>query len=123
MVFLAPAGQPFEAVIAERFSARLLGLAWLPAGTAPALLIPRCRSVHTFGMRFELDLCFLALPAGTTGGVAVVVDVRQRVRPRRFASVPQGAAGGGPIATLELCAGDAAALGIEPGASVGVELP
>ncbi|MEA2412847.1 MAG: uncharacterized protein QOC77_3408 [Thermoleophilaceae bacterium] len=40
--------------------ARLLGLAWLrevPPGHA--LLIPRCRSVHTFGMRFPLDIVFL----------------------------------------------------------------
>jgi uncharacterized membrane protein (UPF0127 family) len=39
---------------------RLLGLAYLdplPAGVR--LLIPRCRSVHTFGMRFALDLTFL----------------------------------------------------------------
>jgi len=40
--------------------ARLLGLALLdevPAGSA--LLIPRCRSIHTFGMRFPLDVVFL----------------------------------------------------------------
>jgi uncharacterized membrane protein (UPF0127 family) len=40
--------------------ARLLGLAWLrevPPGHA--LLIPKCRSVHTFGMRFPLDVVFL----------------------------------------------------------------
>lgn len=40
--------------------ARLLGLAWLrevPPGHA--LLIPDCRSVHTFGMRFPLDVVFL----------------------------------------------------------------
>ena len=39
---------------------RLLGLALLPRGRAgPGLLIPRCSSIHTFGMRFELDLLFL----------------------------------------------------------------
>jgi uncharacterized membrane protein (UPF0127 family) len=40
--------------------ARLLGLARLdalPAGEA--LHIPRCRSVHTFSMRFPLDLVWL----------------------------------------------------------------
>ena len=39
---------------------RLLGLAWLdalPAGHA--LLIQHCRSVHTFGMRFPIDVTFL----------------------------------------------------------------
>jgi uncharacterized membrane protein (UPF0127 family) len=35
----------------------LAGLAELPRGHA--LLLPRCRSVHTFGMRFALDLVFL----------------------------------------------------------------
>jgi uncharacterized protein len=40
--------------------ARLLGLALLDRRTAGAgLLLPRCRSVHTFGMRFPLDLVFL----------------------------------------------------------------
>jgi uncharacterized protein len=40
--------------------ARLLGLALLDrrdAGTG--LLLPGCRGVHTFGMRFPLDLVFL----------------------------------------------------------------
>ena len=40
--------------------ARLLGLAFLDRGDAGAgLLIPRSSSVHTFGMRFPLDLFFL----------------------------------------------------------------
>jgi hypothetical protein len=46
--------------IARTPQARLLGLAWmadLPADCA--LLIPRCRSVHTFGMRFALEVVFL----------------------------------------------------------------
>jgi uncharacterized protein len=39
---------------------RLLGLALLSRQRAgPGLLIPRCRSVHTFGMRFAVDLVFL----------------------------------------------------------------
>jgi uncharacterized membrane protein (UPF0127 family) len=48
------------AIIVARGLARLLGLAgrrdW-PAGVA--LELPRCRSVHTFGMRFALDLVWL----------------------------------------------------------------
>ena len=40
--------------------ARLLGLAGLPRERAGSgLLIPHCASVHTFGMRFALDLFFL----------------------------------------------------------------
>jgi uncharacterized protein len=39
---------------------RLLGLAGLAVGEAGAgLLLPRCASVHTFGMRFDLDVLFL----------------------------------------------------------------
>jgi uncharacterized membrane protein (UPF0127 family) len=47
-------------LLAHDRRARLLGLAGLralPPGWA--LLLPRCRSVHTFGMRFALDLVWL----------------------------------------------------------------
>ena len=45
---------------ARTWQARLLGLALLdelPPGQA--LLIPHCRSVHTLGMRFAIDIVFL----------------------------------------------------------------
>ncbi len=46
--------------VADGFRTRLLGLAFLQrANAGPGLLIPRCRCVHTFGMRFPLDLVFL----------------------------------------------------------------
>jgi uncharacterized protein len=49
-----------EVLVARGFRARLLGLALLRRERAgPGLLIPRCRCVHTFGMRFPLDLVFL----------------------------------------------------------------
>jgi hypothetical protein len=49
-----------EAAVATGPAARLLGLAWIPRRQAGGgLLIPRCSSVHSFGMRFELDLFFL----------------------------------------------------------------
>ena len=47
---------------AASLRARLLGLALLPRGALPpghALRIPGCRSVHTFGMRFPIDVMFL----------------------------------------------------------------
>lgn len=113
-----PAGAEIELVVAEGFAARLLGLAWLGPAGAPALLIPRCRSVHTFGMRFAIDLVFLALPAG--GGdrgdgarAAEVIAVRDRLAPRRLAGVGRGR-GGTRIAALELPAGAARRLAIEP---------
>ena len=46
--------------VAASFRARLFGLAGLremPPGAV--LLIPRCSSVHTFGMRFPIDVLFL----------------------------------------------------------------
>ncbi len=46
--------------VATGFHSRLLGLAGLRREQAGAgLLIPRCAGVHTFGMRFDLDLVFL----------------------------------------------------------------
>jgi uncharacterized protein len=49
-----------EVPVATHLRARLLGLALLPRERAgPGLLLPRCSSVHTFGMRFALDLVFL----------------------------------------------------------------
>src|SRR3954463_6066673 len=45
--------------VARRFSERLTGLAWASSPRVDALLLPRCRSVHTFGMRFPLDLYWL----------------------------------------------------------------
>lgn len=47
-----------EALVADSCISRLLGLAFLDQGQGtPALLFRRCRSVHTFGMRFPLDIC------------------------------------------------------------------
>jgi uncharacterized membrane protein (UPF0127 family) len=46
--------------VAVTLLSRLLGLALLSPGRAgEGLLIPRCRSVHTFGMRFAIDVHFL----------------------------------------------------------------
>jgi uncharacterized membrane protein (UPF0127 family) len=57
-------------VVAASPLARLLGLIGLralPPGVG--LLFPRCRSVHTFGMRFALDLLWL-----DAGGAVVRID-------------------------------------------------
>src|SRR4051812_31905818 len=43
--------------MAKSFRSRLLGLALQPP--RHALLIPRCSCIHTFGMRFALDLVWL----------------------------------------------------------------
>lgn len=50
----------YEVRVATTFRSRLLGLAHLDREEAgEGLLIPRCASVHTFGMRFALDVYFL----------------------------------------------------------------
>jgi len=65
--------------VATSFRARLLGFSWRAREDAgPGLLIPRCASVHTFGMRFELDLYFL-------DESGQVIEARRRVPPRRVA--------------------------------------
>lgn len=50
----------FSFPVATGRRSRLLGLARLGREeVGEGLLIPRCASVHTFGMRFPLDLVFL----------------------------------------------------------------
>jgi hypothetical protein len=67
-------------------TSRLLGLALLDRERAgPGLLIPRCRSVHTFGMRFALEVVFIDA-AGRP------VSRRRRVPRRRFLLDPRAAA-------------------------------
>jgi uncharacterized protein len=57
---------------------RLVGLIGRRSACA-ALLVPRCRSVHTFGMRFALDLVWL-------DACGAVVRVDRGVRPCRVRS-------------------------------------
>jgi hypothetical protein len=64
--------------VASTWRSRLLGLALLSAERAgDGLLIPRCRSVHTFGMRFPIHVVFLDRRG-------VPVSVRGAVPPNRF---------------------------------------
>ena len=68
--------------VADRPGARLAGLAGMtrvPLRTG--LLIPDCRSVHTFGMRFPLDLIWL-------GDDGRIVDVAGSVHPNRVFRLP-----------------------------------
>jgi len=63
--------------IAKKFGTRLRGLSWRDrADAGPGLLFPRCASVHTFGMRFALDVYFLDRDDR-------VLAVRHRVPPNR----------------------------------------
>jgi len=69
-----------EVPVATGARVRLLGLSYLDRAEAgPGLLIPRCSSVHTFGMRFPLDLFFFDRDGA-------VLETRRSVPPFRIAS-------------------------------------
>jgi uncharacterized membrane protein (UPF0127 family) len=76
---------------------RLRGLAFRERPPAEPLLIPRCRSVHTFGMRFALDLVWLG-----RGGRVLRID--RAVPPWRVRCCREA------IEVLELAAGGADAI-------------
>jgi uncharacterized membrane protein (UPF0127 family) len=76
-----------EVRVAAGLRARTLGLSGLPRSEAGAgLLIPRCASVHTFGMRFDLDLFFLD-PEGRALAARLGVPPRRLVSHRAAAAV------------------------------------
>jgi uncharacterized protein len=75
-----------DAVVAASFTARLRGLAGRDRGELVPMLLPRCRSIHTFGMRAPIDVVWLDL-AGEDG---VVGEIIRNLRPRRVARAPCG---------------------------------
>lgn len=76
-----------EVPVAVDIPARLLGLSHLDREQAGSgLLIPRCRSIHTFGMRFALDLVFLDRD-GRPCSVRRGVPARRFVWDRRASAV------------------------------------
>lgn len=93
----------YQLPVAATRRARLLGLAGLDRGEAGAgLLIPGCRSVHTFGMRFPLDLVFLDREGRPR-------SIRLAVPPRRIAADRRASA----VLELPCSAGARAAAGRE----------
>ena len=78
----------------------LLGRDGLPAGAA--LVIAPCGGVHTFGMRFRIDVIF----AARDGKVLKIVH---NLGPRRIALSL------GAFAAIEMAAGEAARAGITAG--------
>jgi uncharacterized membrane protein (UPF0127 family) len=72
--------------VAVGVRSRRLGLAHLNGALAgEGLLIPRCKVVHTFGMRFPLDLVWLDTRQR-------VLEVSRSVPPRRIACCARAAA-------------------------------
>jgi len=91
-----------EVAVAVGPRARLLGLAHLDRERVGAgLLIPRCRGVHTFGMRFALDLVFLDREGRP-------LSFRREVPPRRLAWDRRAAA----VLELPFCAARSCPAGV-----------
>lgn len=112
----AAAGIDFELLLAEGAWARTVGLLaerGLDAGVG--LLIPRCSSVHTIGMRFPMDVAFVRLRPD--GEPLDVLSVTADLRPWRTAGLRCRGTGlhRREIAAVELAAGEAARLGIAIG--------
>jgi uncharacterized protein len=94
-----------EIRIATTWRRRLIGLSL--RGRPPpghALLLPRCRSVHTCGMRFALDLVWLDAEGRVLGIDEGVRPWRMRSR-RDAAAVLEVAAGEGERAAVALAFG------------------
>ena len=100
-----------EAVVAERFALRLRGLAGLTPGDVVPLLFPRCRSLHTLGMRAEIDVVWLDVAPDGNGSVLAVDAGVGRRRLLRAPAAPKR----DQTAALELPPGDAGRLGVVPG--------
>jgi uncharacterized protein len=96
----------------------LIGRRSLPPGAG--LLIPRCASVHTAGMRFAIDVVFVRWrrPAPEAEVLAVREALRPwrsaRARPRQFGIRRR------EVAVVEMAAGEARRLGLAPGAALSV---
>jgi uncharacterized membrane protein (UPF0127 family) len=84
----------------------LLGRAELPAGEG--ILLRPAASVHTFFMRFPIDVVFLDVDG-------IVLEVRPELPPWRAAGHR------GAKAVVELAAGEAARRGIRPGERLELE--
>ena len=99
----APVSQ-VELRTADSFTSRLVGLAGRRAPSPDTgLLLTGTRAVHTFGMRYALDLVWLDR-AGR------VIRVDRALPPRRFAACAKARA------VIELAAGGADRAGLAPGA-------
>jgi len=91
---------------ADRFRARLLGLAGLRvAPRGQALLLAGTRSIHTLGMRFALDLIWL-------DGEGRVLQIDRGVVPGRLVRCAEARA------VVEVVAGEVAVERLAPGARV-----
>ena len=112
-----PGGDPIVTWVAAGVSLRLVGLVLLPAlGAGQALLLPRCRSVHTFGMRFALDVAFVTWPPDPD---VEVLAVRAEVSPGRL--VVTGGRKARRVAALEAVSASLRCRGVAAGARLSID--
>lgn len=97
---------PLRIGLAARWWTRAVGLLATPQLDDPCgLWITPCNSVHTFGMRYPIDVLFI-------NGDGTIAKAVEHLLPWRAAACVKAKA------TLELRAGLAAQLGLRPGMSV-----
>lgn len=112
----APGGE-LDLLVAQGTIARMVGLlAERELAPGVGLVIARCDSVHCVGMRFAIDVAFVRWPP--PGEAVEVLAVAPEVRPWRLARVRRREHGlrRREVGAIELAAGRAAQLGLEPGA-------
>lgn len=96
-------GSDLQIDVADNFWLRLRGLLGRPAlGPGQALLIRPCSFVHTFGMRYPIDIVFLSR-AGE------ILQVTEALPPGRIARCRKA------HIVLELLSGQAVRHGLAPG--------
>lgn len=96
-----------EVAVAESFRLRLIGLMGLEPKDVEPLLFPRCRSIHTYGMKTPIDIVWLE----NDGENARTLGVVEGLRPRSHLRAPAGGGAGREVAALELAPGYAERLG------------
>lgn len=77
-------GWSIEVRVLDSWTARLKGLLGTDADACPVMLT-RCGSVHTLGMRYPLDLLFIGKEGEVLMSCRDVAPVRSGRVPRRFA--------------------------------------
>lgn len=98
-----------QVVRAAGIADRLRGLLLTKRPPVLGLWLPGCRAIHTFGMRYPIDVLFV------TRGLRVM-SLRERVRPWRAAFCARASD------AIELAAGTAARCGIVPGTLLALEV-
>ena len=82
-----------RAIIADSWLRRLTGLLFVPKDSFDAIWLSPCRSIHTIGMRYAIDILFLDQRNK-------VVGLKENLQPLRVCNGPSGTQ-----STIELPAG------------------